>query len=509
MTESRVKAFFNGKNVFLTGGTGFVGIALVEKLLRTTNVNKVYLLLRTKKGKDISERLEEFKKNAIFERLVNEKGSDVFGKLVPVAGDVGEPNLGLSDSDTMILTENVNVMFHSAATLDFGANLKSTVQINLLGTRRVVELCKKIRHLNALLHVSSAFVNSHMLKPQEEFYPVHKTADEVIDFVEKSTDDQIEEKTKLFLGEYINTYTFTKALAEQEVRNASSSFPTCIVRPSMITASWKEPVKGWTNSKNGPQGFIMGAGKGVVRRLPVNENLIADYIPVDIVVNGMIVGAWHAATVMPAETPVFHLTSSTSNPFRWRLITPMLDELLHNSPLKSAVWYPCLKLVPSLFWFKVSALIFHWLPAYILDGVTKLMGGKTILVRMHTNIDKSLVQLKAFIFTEWLYDNKKTLSLHNSLNDEDKESFNLDVTSLDWLDYFQWLAKGVRVYLHNDPMSTVEKARKKDQMLRWFNLAIQGVFVAVVWFLYTMLTGTTFRGTLFMVPLVLSIISVL
>ena len=63
----------------------------------------------------------------------------------------------------------------------------------------------------------------------------------------------------------------------------------------LVVADWKEPVPGWTSSKNGPQGFIMGAGKGVVRRLPADENLIADYITVDLVVNGILVGAYHAA----------------------------------------------------------------------------------------------------------------------------------------------------------------------------------------------------------------------
>lgn len=39
----------------------------------------------------------------------------------------------------------------------------------------------------------------------------------------------------------------------------------------------------------------MGAAKGVVRRLPVDKNLVYDYIPVDIVVNQMITGAWHVS----------------------------------------------------------------------------------------------------------------------------------------------------------------------------------------------------------------------
>lgn len=56
--------------------------------------------------------------------------------------------------------------------------------------------------------------------------------------------------------------------------------------------AWKEPLPGWTISKNGPQGFLMGASKGVVRRLPVSKNLIYDYIPVDIVVNSLIAAAF-------------------------------------------------------------------------------------------------------------------------------------------------------------------------------------------------------------------------
>lgn len=38
----------------------------------------------------------------------------------------------------------------------------------------------------------------------------------------------------------------------------------------------------------------MGAAKGVVRRLPVAKDLIYDYVPVDIVVNTLIVAGFHA-----------------------------------------------------------------------------------------------------------------------------------------------------------------------------------------------------------------------
>lgn len=79
------------------------------------------------------------------------------------------------------------------------------------------------------------------------------------------------------------------------MHNQSFNFNNGLKKLLLVVGAWKEPVPGWTNSKNGPQGFIMGAAKGVVRRLPVDKNLVYDYIPVDVVVNEIIVAAWYAA----------------------------------------------------------------------------------------------------------------------------------------------------------------------------------------------------------------------
>uniref|UniRef100_A0A069DUT1 Fatty acyl-CoA reductase n=1 Tax=Panstrongylus megistus TaxID=65343 RepID=A0A069DUT1_9HEMI len=509
MPEGDVKSFYGGKNVFITGGTGFVGIALVEKLLRTTEINKIYLLVRPKKGKEISSRLEEYIKNPIFSVLREEKGSDIFNKLIAVQGDVGEENLGLSNNDRQILIDNINIVLHCAATLDFEADLKYTVKINLQGTRRVVELCKAIKNLNVLLHVSSAYVNSHLLRVDEQLYPVPEKADRVIELIETTPDKELEEKTPQLLGKYLNTYTFTKALAELEVTNSITLFPSCIVRPSMIVAAWKEPIPGWTNSKNGPQGFLMGAVKGVVRRLPVDPKLVSDYIPVDVVVNGIIVGAWKAAISKPDETPIFHLTSSTYKPFRWNLVACTVDQLLHKYPLKSAVWYPTLKLLPSIFLFKLSAFFFHWIPAYILDTVTMVSGGRPILRKLHTNINNSLARLEPFIFTEWFFSNKKTMELHNSLSEQDKENFSLDIGSLVWSDYFDNMAKGVRQFLHNEQPSSLEYAKKKDKILLILNILVQVVVMGLIWFLFSSITGKTLWECFLVLPITLIIFGIL
>lgn len=63
---SETAEFYRNKNIFITGGTGFLGIAIIEKLLRQTpDVGKVYLLMREKRGKLIEQRLDELTKNEV------------------------------------------------------------------------------------------------------------------------------------------------------------------------------------------------------------------------------------------------------------------------------------------------------------------------------------------------------------------------------------------------------------------------------------------------------------
>lgn len=76
-----------------------------------------------------------------------ENKTELFKKLIAISGDIGEDNLGLSNEDRSQLIENVQIVVHSAATLDFEVSLKNAVLINLLGTRRVIQLCQEIKNL--------------------------------------------------------------------------------------------------------------------------------------------------------------------------------------------------------------------------------------------------------------------------------------------------------------------------------------------------------------------------
>lgn len=86
------------------------------------------------------------------------------------------------------------------------------------------------------------------------------------------------------------------------------------------------------------------------------------------------------------------------------------------------------------------------------------------LVRLHTNVNRSLRKLEPFIFREWKFDNTKTIILHNEMSVADQSVFYVDPSNIDWKTYINVLAKGVRKYLHNENEETLKKAMRKQSM---------------------------------------------
>lgn len=64
--EKSIQKFYDGAEIFITGGSGFVGKVLIEKLLRScSGIKAIYLLMRPVKGMTDSERISKFSNNMV------------------------------------------------------------------------------------------------------------------------------------------------------------------------------------------------------------------------------------------------------------------------------------------------------------------------------------------------------------------------------------------------------------------------------------------------------------
>ena len=80
------------------------------------------------------------------------------------------PDLGLSPADRTMLIHNVNIVFHVAATVRFNEPLNVAVNTNTKGTARVIQLCKELKHVISVVHVSTAYSNAYLSEIEEKVY---------------------------------------------------------------------------------------------------------------------------------------------------------------------------------------------------------------------------------------------------------------------------------------------------------------------------------------------------
>jgi len=179
---TRVRDALAGRRFFITGATGFLGTALVERLLRAVPDSQVVLLVRpTRRSTPLQRIQREILKNDCFDRLRAESGDrfdvDMATRVTAVAGDVGTDGLGLDDAGLEALSR-CDIVIHSAASVSFDSPLDSAVEVNLLGPSRVAEAMVRARALASAegrsgpLHyipVSTAYVAStHQGEAREE-----------------------------------------------------------------------------------------------------------------------------------------------------------------------------------------------------------------------------------------------------------------------------------------------------------------------------------------------------
>ena len=124
---------------FVTGATGFIGRRLVKALLERRGA-KVHFLVRPGSEGKIGPLLDYWGVNG--------------SRAIAVAGDLTAKKLGVGADTLKALKGQIDAVYHLAAVYDLSADEEAQVQVNIDGTRNMVEFAKAV-DAGHVHHVSS------------------------------------------------------------------------------------------------------------------------------------------------------------------------------------------------------------------------------------------------------------------------------------------------------------------------------------------------------------------
>jgi thioester reductase-like protein len=236
--------------VLLTGATGFVGMEVLPRLLDDGD-EPVAALVRGRDQADADRRLAATLDVAGIPRAQR-------SRVRAVVGELTRSGLGLSRADVDRVMREVTSIVHCAASVSWSLSLDEARSINLIGTRRVLELAEEIDRrgrLDRVVHVSTAYVAGR-----------HRGS-----FAEGN----------LRIGqEFRNTYERSKAESESLVHRFADRLPIAIVRPSIVVG---ESDSGWTPAFNVIYWPLRAFARGLLPELPALPGARVDIVPVDYV----------------------------------------------------------------------------------------------------------------------------------------------------------------------------------------------------------------------------------
>ncbi|XP_012263712.2 fatty acyl-CoA reductase 1-like [Athalia rosae] len=482
---SEIREWYRGRAVFITGATGFMGKVLVEKLLRSCpDVGPLYVLVREKKEVLSMDRVEDMVTSYLFDEL-RAAGVNPRDRIVTVPGDVGLPDLGISAEDRRVLRETVSVVFHVAATVRFDEHMRLAVAMNLEGTRAVLNLCQGMTNLAAVVHVSTAYANCNLSTIEERVYPPPADPDKVTQYVSGLDDDALDFITPRLISGHPNTYTFTKALAEDLVSKWSKSLPIVIVRPSIVSASWKEPQPGWVDNFNGPTALVVGTGKGLLKTMYGRDNISVDLIPVDVCINAFIAAAWEMGSrksgKLKSDVLVYNCVSSPFKPLTWNGFINFMSPYLVKYAMNDAFMAPEMTMTTSRVKHVLTNFAYQAVPATIADFFIWFSGGQPKFKRYQSKLNQMVAMLEFFTSHEWVFRGNNLQQLNSKLSASDRERFDFDMTKMDWDSYASSYYLGIRRYVIKEKDATIPAAQNRIKKLRIMTAAVKtGLFATVV-----------------------------
>lgn len=108
---------------------------------------------------------------------------------------------------------------------------------------------------------------------------------------------------------------------------------TLFLHSKTVLSSLNEPFVGWVDNWNGPTGIVSAVGKGLFRTIMCNKDIVADLIPVDIVINLMVVAAWRTGTSKSSGLTIYNCSTGEQKPVTWGSFVELSIENMRKHPL--------------------------------------------------------------------------------------------------------------------------------------------------------------------------------
>ncbi|XP_050079843.1 fatty acyl-CoA reductase wat-like [Anopheles maculipalpis] len=456
-----VREFYQDSTIMLTGGTGFIGKVLLEKLLRCFEVKTVFLLIRERRNKTAAERLEEVFEDVIFDTIKASPngGKTLLAKVVPIEVNF-QSDVVISPADHhRLLAAQVEIVFNVMASVKFNEDIETAIDTNVLSSRKLFLLAQQLPHIRSIIHVSTFYSNCHRSHIEERIYEDLPFGgfENILGLFRHLTPEEKDRLKPIILGPMPNSYTFSKRCAEVMIQQQFGQLPIAIFRPPIVTSAYREPTPGWVNNFNGPAGMVVPVIRGQIYWCYGMADATVHMVPVDYCVNALLAVGWDNSQrkrlgnpITGEIVPVYNYAFQ-ENVFQNRDVGTLLA-LGINSTLGRIFGRYTIHITSSTFMRK---LFIHWLllQACVVDICNKFFGKKAKNFETIKRVVALEDSTSYFRCHSWTTENRNIRTLWDRLTAEERQLLPFDVETLDWKDYFRFFVNGVAAALNRHSLA--------------------------------------------------------